>query len=270
MPNTFLSSFLQRVLVGSEFDVRVVLDSDYDVVLGGPPPLAEAVILCVRSSTIDLQPLLDSELADVLGIHRLLRLICGTSASVSLVAFLLVLRSDGRMSWLFRQVIAEISVALGHSLVDMETSMTSNPFDVTTYFESFLDRKRPDALLSEQLLDGRGVSSSSAKSAHPEQHAKSFSILTGRGKFASAVADCRNQVMVRYKDAGEAQFSKSWHIAIALDASRIASTEYMYSVLSAVAGGKEVVMWAPPQVRHGNCADDTNTFIALRVPGPWR
>ena len=252
-PDAFhlLESFLHRWLCDISFDIHITTDSGYRPNLGCDASMLDGMIsVTVDGGAVDVKPLLavGSETA-VCQVKVLLQAAGSSDTGMVKAALLLQLASSHGHGWLYAQLLSELTLAITFAIKEQLSSLPTDPMNLPTDFEQFLEGKRLDRVVSDKLSLGEGTGQSTERVYNPAQHARSWALFKNC-KRTLDVAFSMGRRLARYLHAGKEFMSDCFHLSVALDGSRFSGLDITMAVVqgTCMAEGVTKAMWAPPQV----------------------
>ena len=246
-----LEAFLQRWLGDTSFDMYLVAELEFRPSLGCDSSAVSGMTkISVDGGDVDLKPLLSggSSRAAVLQLSMLLDSACCKAPGIVKVPLLLKLASDRGHDWLYNQLLSELTLAITFAINEQASSFPTDPMNLQTDFDSFLEGKRLDTVVAEKLSLGEGTGQSGERVYNPSQHARSWSMFKGDTKQVN-VAFSMGLRMMRYLTAGKDFLKECVHLSVALDGSRFSGLDITLAVVQGTSQDKVTkAMWAPPQV----------------------
>jgi len=246
----FITEFFKEEAVEVNIDMA---GEEVDFAIGLPPSGATVAAVPVDEGMVWLQPMLakaprhvKAQLMQVLGLN--LTPPDQVPPCMDLSKVLLLSWNHG-VHWFLGQWLNQIAAMVG--IIYEEKGYTSNPLDVTAGFDWPAGR-RHDKRLVETLALGRAPSGVDAVSCHPEQHLRTFSVLSRRLKAGPACFDrVQSTILNKYLDVGRQHFSMCRVVTLAIDGSRFTGRDTCIGMLCGkhAATGDWAAMWCPPQAQ---------------------
>ena len=213
-PDAFhlLECFLHRWLCDLSFDIHITTDSEYRPSLGCDASMLDGMTsVTVDGSVFDVKPLLavGSETA-VCQLQVFLQAAGSSDTGMVKASLFLQLASSHGYGWLYAQLLSELTLAITFAIKEQFSSFPTDPMNLPTDFEQFLEGKRLDRVVADKLSLGEGTGTSSGRVYNPAQHARSWALFKNC-KQSLDVASSMGRRLARYLHAGRTASTCLYH-----------------------------------------------------------